>query len=100
MQNVKVHKEQALAILKKNRDAHHKIFLESVDGYKKQAILLLEQHIARIKKGRREQVSVHLPSPEEHTKDYDRAIKMLEMHVDDVLEFDNMTFQQYIMDDW
>ena len=60
----------------------------------------MEGHIARIKAGKVVAVQVSLPQPENHTKDYDRVIKMLEMCVNDTVELDEHTFQCYVMDDW
>jgi hypothetical protein len=100
MENVKVNKSEALEILKKNRTEHKSIFLEAVEGYKKQVLEILERHIADIKAGKVQYISIQLPKPEEHTKDYDRAIKMLEMSIDDAIEMDEHSFSSYIMDDW
>lgn len=100
MENVKVDKKAALTELRKNRDAHRAIFLEALAGYKAQALEILEKHIADIKEGKIHRVSVSLPQPEEHTKDYDKAIKMLEMSVDKTIEIDEQSFTCYIMDDW
>jgi hypothetical protein len=100
MENVKVKKADALEILKKNQAEHKSIFLEAVEGYKKQVLEILEKNIADIKAGKVQYVSVQLPRPEEHTKDYNRALKMLEMTVDEVIEMDEHSFSSYIMDDW
>jgi hypothetical protein len=100
MNDVKVKKSEALEILRKNREAHHKIFAEALDGYKKQAIELLEKHIQAIKAGRVARVRVSIPEPEDYTRKYDRAIRMLEMSVDDIIELDEETFAQFVMDDW
>ena len=100
MENVKVKKTETLKILRTNRDAHQAIFAEAVDGYKAQVIDILEGHIADIKAGKVKSVTVTLPQPENHTKDYDRAIKMLEMSVDKDVTMDEHSFQCYVMDDW
>jgi hypothetical protein len=100
MENVRVKKLEALETIKKNRAAHKAIFNEAVAGYKDQTLKLLNNHIEQIKSGKVMRVTVSLPQPEEHTKDYDRAIKMLEMSVDDEILIDEQSFQSYIMDDW
>ena len=100
MEKVRVKKEEALQILKKNRDEHKSIFLEAVEGYRKYAVEQLEKHIESIKAGKVQLVSVQIPQPQEHTKDYDRAIKMLEMSVDTEIDIDEHSFQCFIMDDW
>lgn len=91
---------ELLETLKKNREAHNAIFLEAVEGYQKEAVRILEEHIARIKKGTREQVYVSLPVPVEHTFDYDRAILMLKMHQGETFELDEQSFAELVMDEW
>ena len=100
MRSVKVKKAEALEILRKNRKDHRKIFLEALEGYKKQAVELLEHHIQAIKAGRVARIHVQIPEPEDYTRQYDRAIKMLEMSVDDIVELEEDTFAQFVMDDW
>lgn len=100
MDKVRVKKADALSILKKNRAEHRDIFLEAVEGYKKQAVEMLEHHIDEIKNGKVVTVAVSIPRPVDYTKEYDCAIKMLEMSVDEEIDFNQQAFQQYIMDDW
>ncbi len=38
--------------------------------------------------------------PEDHTRDYDRRIKMYEMDIDDTIEMTEQEFAQYVLDDW
>ena len=97
---VSVGKPELLDALKKNRAQHRKIFEEALDGYRKKAIEMLEQNIANIKAGKVERIYVSLPMPEDHTKDYDRVIRMLEMHRGETLQLDQRYFAQYVMDDW
>lgn len=100
MDKVRISKQEALDVLRKNRNQHRIIFLEAVEGYKTTATNLLEEHIKQIKKGKCPIVSINLPQPSDHTKDYDTAIKMLEMSLDSEVFFDDDTFTRYIMDDW
>lgn len=100
MNDVKVKKDEALAALRKNRASHKQIFDEAVKGYKQKALEVLAEHVKRIQTGSLVRVTVQIPFPEDHTKDYDRAIKMLEMSVEDHVLMDETSFQQYVMDDW
>lgn len=92
--------DDLLSILGKNRDDHRAIFDEAVEGYKQKATELLEDHIDRIRKGDLTAVYVNLPRPEDHTQDYNRVIKMLELSTDSTIELDEHDFAQYVMDDW
>jgi hypothetical protein len=100
MRQVTVEKADLIEIVTKNRGEHRKIFEQAVEGYKKRAVELLEEHIERIKKGKLEQVRVSLPVPTDHTADYDRVLKMLDMSVDEEITLDESSFAEYVMDDW
>jgi len=100
MRAVTVEKSQLVGIITNNRAAHRQIFEEAVEGYKKEGIRLLEEHAERIKKGNLVEVYVRLPRPEDHTTDYDRVLKMLEMHSFQEIEIDQESFASYVMDDW
>jgi len=97
---VTVNKIALRKAVQENRDEHRKIFEEAVVGYKKRAVELLEDHIKRIEKGKIERIAVSLPVPEDHTHDYDRVLKMLDMSVAEEIELDEHRFAQYVMDDW
>jgi hypothetical protein len=43
---------------------------------------------------------VSIPRPEDHTADYNRAIKMIEMHEGDTITLGEDEFAQLVMDDW
>jgi hypothetical protein len=100
MDKVTVKKNDLLAALRQNREAHRDIFEEACEGYQAEAIRLLEEHLQRIRQGKRVQVHVILPVPADHTKDYDRVIRMVEMSVDDEIDLEASDFASYVMDDW
>jgi hypothetical protein len=100
MEKVTVRKEDLVKAVQANRDEHRSIFEEAVAGYRKRGIELLEEHIARIKTGKLEQIRVTMPVPQDHTHDYDRVLKMLNMSTADEIELDENRFAQYVMDDW
>ena len=43
---------------------------------------------------------IHLPMPDDHTSDYDRAIGMLEMEVNDIVTIDQEDYSNYVDDNW
>jgi hypothetical protein len=102
MKAITVDKKSALEIVKKNYAEHRNIFIEACEGYKKKATELLEQRLKEIKNsnGRPPQVFIQLQEPSDHSRDYERIIKMFEMSIDDTIELDEHAFAQYIMDDW
>jgi ribosomal protein S28E/S33 len=74
--------------------------MKNVKVKKAEALEILEKHIRAIKTGRVARVQVHIPEPQDYTREYDRALKMLEISVDDIIELDEETFAQFVMDDW
>lgn len=100
MREVTVHKAELVKALTKNRAEHKKIFKEACDGYKKRTEEILEEHLKRVRNGKMERISVSLPVPTEHTHEYDRALKMLEMSVPDQITIDESRFAELVMDDW
>lgn len=100
MDDITVDKGALLQILRENREQHRALFEEALEGYRKRAIEDLEQHIERIKAGKVEKVFVELPLPQDHTRDYDRVIRMLEMHLGEQIVLDEHTFQNFVEDDW
>lgn len=100
MEKVTVKKSVLLEKLQANRADHRGIFEEALDGYRDAALEILEGHIERVRQGKVEQIFVSLPMPEDHTKDYDRAIGMIEMSVDEEITLSEADFASYVQDDW
>lgn len=100
MQKVTVKRDELLEVLNTNRQEHRAGFERAVEGYKERVVEELERNLADVRAGRVVRVYITLPMPEDHTKDYDQVIKMVEMSVQDQIELMNMEFQQFVMDDW
>ena len=100
MKDITMKKSVLLDKLRENQRAHKAIFDEAVDGYKKQALALLEEHLKRIRDGKMIEVAVHLPVPENHTRDYDRVIAMMELDIAETVVLSEGDFAQYVLDDW
>jgi hypothetical protein len=93
-------KEALLEQVRTNYASHRQKFEEAMAGYKDKAIGLLYDHIERIKANAPEKVFVQLPMPEDHSRDYERVIEMLEWSKDDTLELDESEFSTYVLDQW
>jgi hypothetical protein len=102
MQEVRLKKGRLLEIIGKNRAEHHAIFLEAQQKYREVAIKMLDRQLAAAREGKafmlREIVS--LVQPVDHTADYDRAIQMLELSVDDVITLNRADFANLDQDQW
>lgn len=100
MRKVKVNKDELLSVLQENRASHREVYEKALEGYKDKVRAELENYLQRVENGDLIEVRVHLPKPEDHTEDYDRAIKMVNMSVDEELELDEAEFAELVMDDW
>lgn len=102
MKQVRIKKEQLLTILKKNRAEHRTIFLEAQKAFRAVAIKGLDAQLKAARTGRPFELAnlVSLVAPEDHTKEYDRSIQMLEMSVDTEITVDEREFTNYVQDVW
>ena len=95
---VTLKKEDLLDVLKKNREAHNNIFLDAQKGYREEAIRLLDKALENARNGNTIKTMIHLDTPVDQTKDYDRIIRMLEMSIDEEVDLSEHDFAQYVLD--
>lgn len=100
MDTVKVSKQTLLDKIETNRANHRAIFEEALEGYRARVLQILEDHIARVKNNKPEKISIAIPFPEDHTRDYDTIIAMLRMSLDEKIELSDYDFKAYVLDDW
>ncbi len=97
---ITVKKEDLLVALKKNRSEHRALFLEAQDGFRVAFIHELDKMLAEARANKSYRKIVELEEPHDHTRDYDRIIRMLEMSVKDEIQITETEFSQYVLDDW
>lgn len=100
MNKVTVKRDELLNILITNRDSHRQTFEKALDVYRERILKVLEKRIEDVRKGRKIEHFIKLPEPEDHTQDYQRVIKMVEMSITDEIELSSSDFSQYVMDSW
>lgn len=103
MRSVKINKGELLKIVRDNQKKHIKEYDESVKDYKKAAIKIAKEHVDLAKTGDLDSIAKikAMPSrPASYEKEYDRAIRMLELSVDDVIELEDQIFNQLVLDEW
>lgn len=86
MNAIIVNKAELLGTIRSNRNNHRKIFLEAQESYREAVIKELDSMLGDAKAGRKIRRTITLIEPMDQTKDYDRAIRMLEMSVDVQIE--------------
>ncbi len=101
MNGIRVSVAALISKLTINREFHRQAFDEAVVGYRHKAQEQLQRNLDLIAKNSGAfDIRVGLTVPKEHTKDYDRALKMLEFSLDEEIILSQEEFAQYIMDDW
>lgn len=100
MEKVRVTRSDLLKVVTENREKHKAEFEAAWIGYKQTCIEILEQNLAAFKVGKAQHILFNEVPPQDHTRDYDRILRMLNMSIDATIELDEEHFQQYVMDDW
>lgn len=98
--HAKVKKQELIEALTANREGHRAKFLAAQEAYRARVIDILDQRLADARAGRQIDLTFYLPVPEDHTADYDRELRMLEMEVEDTVSLDSRLFDQLVMDNW
>jgi len=100
MREMNIRVSDLLESLRVNRETHRETFEEAQMGYREAMIEELDRMLADAKAGNSIRRMVTMPEPQDHTSDYDVAIRMLEMCVDDVVEITVDDFERLVMDEW
>lgn len=98
--NYSINRERLLGILRENRDNHGSLYEEAKANYLKAAKEALQDRFVQIEEGKVIDLYVSLPVPENHTRDYDRTIRMLEMDTRDVIPLTDTEAKTYVEDQW
>ena len=100
MKNMKFAVADLQRKIQENLKQHRTIFLEAQDGYRAATISMLDERLREARSGKKISRVAFLSEPEDHTRDYERVLKMLEMCTEDFVELNEDEFAQYVMDDW
>lgn len=93
-------KTELLEKLRENRDKHKADYDEAVANYRVAAKDALRAEVKKIDRGEDFSLSFQLPEPREFLDQYDRAIGMLEMSVDETIELEDHEYEQFVQDNW
>jgi hypothetical protein len=91
---------ELLKILRANRAKHRQVFEAALEGWRKQAVARVDQASADLKAGKFPSLFISLPLPEDHTRDYDRVIRLVSMHQGETIRLDEQHIAEYVEDDW
>ena len=100
MDTITVDKEDLLATLRDNRQQHREIFERAQVVYREKVIEELDRALDDAKNGRKIIRHIALPEPEDHTKDFDTAIQMLEWDTAETVTLDRRDFARFVQNRW
>jgi hypothetical protein len=103
MNAIKMKREELLFIVRANKEKHVTEFIESVEDFK---LLVLKVANANAKLAKTADLEKfkeikHVPTaPRSYEDSYRRAIRMLELSVEDIIEIEEDVFNQLVLDEW
>jgi hypothetical protein len=103
MRNVKVKKDELMKILHDNKAKHVSEYAESVEDYKRAAVKVADEHVALAVSGDLNKIAKIRAMPQAPVSfedSYNRAIRMMELSVDDIIELEEGNFNQLVLDEW
>lgn len=99
MRDVKLNKTELLGIVRANKEKHIKEYKEALQDFKLAVIKVCNENMELAEAGKVE-LKAMPPKPYSYEDSYTRAIRMLELSIDDVIEIDEHTFNQLVLDEW
>lgn len=100
MEQVKVKKGNLLKILVENRKKHQADFEKANEDYQVALVGILTDKLRDAKAGKPVGHAISLQAPTNQIKDYDRAIRMLQLTTDKVIKLQEQEFSELVQDEW
>ena len=103
MNAIKMNRLQLLEIVRENKIKHITEAAEAIEDYKKLVLTISQANMKLAKTADLEKFKKikSIPSlPQSYENDYGRAIRMLELSVEDVIEVEEDVFNQLVLDEW
>ena len=102
MDYVKVNKDDLIRAIISNKNEHIKKYNDAIAGYKTKLIEKLYEAVELAIHDKELITTIIMPAPKpiNHKSDYDLAIGMLEMSVEEIVEISDEQYRNFILDDW
>jgi len=100
MKEIKVRKQELLEKIKYNREEHIKEYNLAHTEWVNTTINFYQEQINSLNSTRKQLNKIPGYEPVSHEKDYDRAIAMLEMCVEEEILLQAQEFNRYVLDEW
>lgn len=97
-----MNRQELLGIVKENKEKHVEAYNESVEDFKVAVIKVAKSNVKLANTGNIEKMKfISFPTPPvSYETEYTRAIRMLELSIDEVIEVDEDIFNQLVLDEW
>lgn len=100
MSIITVKKADLLEALQKNAVKHAADYTEALQGYHESVVEQLEKALNDARAGSEYKTGFNLPEPQDHSAQYNRIIRMLQMAVTEEIKITDHEFSQYVLDEW
>jgi hypothetical protein len=103
MNAIKMNRLELLKIVQENKIKHIAEFNEAVEDYKKQVLVIAAANVKLAKTadlGKFKGIKANPSAPVTYEDSYKRAIRMLELSVEDIIEVEEDVFNQLVLDEW
>jgi len=101
MEKIKVNKNELISVLKTNRDKHAQKYTEASAGYVMMVETELKKKLKEVRSGNDFDLNFHhLQKPESHVENYNDAIGMLEVSIDENISISMEDYLKYYKNKW
>ena len=102
MSNVKIKKQKLLDAVTKNLEQHKSYVAEATQDRRNALLTYLAEELLLMTNSSDFQPEhlKHFPAPTDNSAEYEKAIAMIGMTEDEVIELDERQFDKLVMDNW
>jgi hypothetical protein len=103
MNSIKMNRLELLAIVRENKEKHMAEFIEAVADYKTLVLQTAKANLSFAKTADLVEFKKIKPlpsAPQSYETSYARAIRMLELSVEEIIEVEEDVFNQLVLDEW
>ena len=103
MNSIKMERIKLLEIVRENKEKHIAEYAESVEDYKAAVLKIAKKNLSLAKTGELPQIAQMQKAPMtpvSYEDNYTKAIRMLELSVEEVIDIEEHIFNQLVLDEW
>jgi len=97
---VDIPRETLVDKLRRNREKHKQDYQTALEGFRQSVIEDLEAKLEKARDGKDVERNMPNIKPESHLEEYDEAIEMYTMTVEQIIKLPQSDFRQLVRDNW